>query len=325
MSIVTQSVTVRHPRALTPVLIESAINAAGYDILAAPAPEPSSWSGTVLGLSRIVSSKQRTHLDNCAQCRAEQVAMSPLAEKPISDEKVRASLRCVPRPTYDPGQQHETNFIQENVPTSPDRPSVAEGRDAAPHQTSSYQVTLSIGGMTCASCSSTVTSTLSEIPGVSDIAVNLLGNSATLMVTVPEVAPAVISAVEDIGYTAEVISIEPLRPSHTAMNATHLRIQQEGPLRVDLSVGGMTCASCVNTVTALLEDIPGVSEVSVNLIGKSATAIIQGREIAPQIAETINDAGYEAEVVNLKPVHASEQDEMGPRTVALRVDGMYCP
>ena len=203
-------------------------------------------------------------------------------------------------------------------------PSAVSARsDAAPP--TAARVTLSVGGMTCASCSNAVTSAVSDIPGVSAVVVNVLGNAAALTVSSPEIIPTVVSAIEDVGYTAEVVSVEPVHAPPQKKKALATDKPKDGPVRVEMSVGGMTCASCVNTVTGILTDIPGVSEVVVNLISNSATAVIPNREVAPQLTEAINDAGYEAEVVDLRPVGSSEEDEaVGPRTVSLHIGGMFC-
>ncbi|KAI0650300.1 heavy metal translocatin [Trametes meyenii] len=181
--------------------------------------------------------------------------------------------------------------------------------------------------MTCASCSGAITHALTEIPGVSDAAVNLLGNSATLVVITPEIVPTVVSAIEDIGYEAEVVSVEPIHSVPSRKKPVAPAEHTEGPQRVELSVDGMTCASCSNTITTLLSDIPGVTEAVVNLLGKSASAIVENPDLAPKLVEAINDAGYEAELVNIQPLDmldVNSQDEVGPRTVSLRVDGMFC-
>ena len=216
------------------------------------------------------------------------------------------------------GSLRESIYDEKDLATPPqpgDQPDASE-----PHR-----LALSVGGMTCASCSNAITSALSELPGVADVNVNLLGNSATLTISGPDVAPSVVAAVEDIGYTAEVVSSDPLRPPQTPKHGNPPGSQFDGPLRVELSVDGMTCASCVNTVTGLLSDIPGVSEVAVNLIGKSATAVIQRRDIAPQLKEAIDDAGYEAEVIAIHSLEEpTESDVTGPRTVSLRINGMFC-
>ncbi|KAH9900016.1 hypothetical protein C8Q73DRAFT_611940, partial [Cubamyces lactineus] len=69
VSIVTQSVTVKHPRALPPTMIKSAIDNAGYDIMSTPTetrPSPS-WSESLARLSSLATTKRNRHLDNCAQ------------------------------------------------------------------------------------------------------------------------------------------------------------------------------------------------------------------------------------------------------------------
>ncbi|OCH90973.1 heavy metal translocatin [Obba rivulosa] len=177
--------------------------------------------------------------------------------------------------------------------------------------------------MTCASCSNTITEILSELQDVSDVAVNLLGNSATLTVASPELVKIVVDSIEDAGYDAEVVSAEPLTLPPWRDVA---RPDTEGPQRLILSIDGMTCASCSNTVTELASAITGVSDVVVNLLGKSATAVIDKKELAAQVVEVIEDAGYDVEVINMEPVRSDkvENDSNGPRTASLRVEGMFC-
>ncbi|KAI9066791.1 hypothetical protein FKP32DRAFT_1555259, partial [Trametes sanguinea] len=72
VSIVTQSVTVKHPRSLSPASIKAAIDNAGYDILSTPVDESLnrpqlSWSDSIARISTLATSKRKTHLDNCAQ------------------------------------------------------------------------------------------------------------------------------------------------------------------------------------------------------------------------------------------------------------------
>ncbi|KAI0353514.1 hypothetical protein OH77DRAFT_1407005 [Trametes cingulata] len=91
VSIVTQSVTVKHPRALTPAMIKAAIDDAGYDILATPVDEHSSrpdlsWSASIARLSTFATSKRKRHLDNCAQCRSEQAAKERPTGQTIFDK-----------------------------------------------------------------------------------------------------------------------------------------------------------------------------------------------------------------------------------------------
>lgn len=100
----------------------------------------------------------------------------------------------------------------------------------------------------------------------------------------------------------------------------------EGPFRLVLSVGGMTCSSCSGTITKMVTDIDGVSEVAVSLLSKSATVIIDTKELVGVIVETVEDCGFEAEFVSVESTAVSHDDDaaFGPRTVALRIQGMFC-
>lgn len=115
-------------------------------------------------------------------------------------------------------------------------------------------------------------------------------------------------------------SIKPLTSETTA-------ITMDGPLRLTLSVGGMTCASCSSTVTQLLSEEEGVTDVSVNLMGNSATLVVKSKELITVVKEVIESAGYEVSVVRVDPLQVTpDTTEVvhGQRTVALRIEGMFC-
>jgi copper chaperone CopZ len=57
------------------------------------------------------------------------------------------------------------------------------------------------------------------------------------------------------------------------------------------SVAGMTCGHCVAAVTAEVGKVPGVSDVSVDLAGKSVT--VTGTDLDDvTVAVAVNEAGY---------------------------------
>ncbi|PWW33609.1 heavy metal translocating P-type ATPase [Chromohalobacter israelensis] len=62
-----------------------------------------------------------------------------------------------------------------------------------------------------------------------------------------------------------------------------------------LSLSGMTCAGCVNTITRALEATPGVSAASVNF--GSHTAQVEGTATARQLIDAVKDVGYGAELI----------------------------
>ncbi|KAJ5492944.1 hypothetical protein N7539_001690 [Penicillium diatomitis] len=118
-----------------------------------------------------------------------------------------------------------------------------------------------------------------------------------------------------------------------------------------ISIGGMTCASCVNSVTAALQEMSGVEEVSVNLLTNSAALIFVGpRDYVDEITERVEDIGFEAVLDNVnqisQPTHrqtahaghdaarrhadadspsqAASMDRTPKRTISILVNGMFC-
>jgi P-type Cu+ transporter len=149
------------------------------------------------------------------------------------------------------------------------------------------------------------------------------GNSPQLhpsQVRLPQEAAANRTAIRTIGYEAEVAPVKPLTSDITA-------IKMDGPLRLTLSVGGMTCASCSSTITQLISAEEGVTDISVNLMGNSATLVVKSKELITEVKDIIEHAGYEASVVGVEPLQVTP-DAMevvhGERTVALRIEGMFC-
>jgi Cu+-exporting ATPase len=68
------------------------------------------------------------------------------------------------------------------------------------------------------------------------------------------------------------------------------------PHTLDLSVGGMTCASCVARVERALQQVPGVRTASVNLATESARVVVDAVDDAAidvRLRRAVRSAGYE--------------------------------
>ena len=66
---------------------------------------------------------------------------------------------------------------------------------------------------------------------------------------------------------------------------------------IELKINGMTCGSCVASVTEALKRVPGVQDVDVNL--PSGMARVSGAHLGQQVPELIgalSEAGYDAGV-----------------------------
>jgi Cu+-exporting ATPase len=98
--------------------------------------------------------------------------------------------------------------------------------------------------------------------------------------------------------------------------------------RASLAIGGMTCAACSGTITEELEKKDWIKKVVVNLISNSAIVDFIGQEHKNDVAESIEDIGFDAaidSVINLKEAQkTSSEGSAVTRTVEILVDGMYC-
>jgi Au+-exporting ATPase len=141
--------------------------------------------------------------------------------------------------------------------------------------------------MTCASCVGRVEKALKAVPGVETVAVNLATERASITTSVPVGRAHLVAAVENVGY-----SVPP--KSATAV----------GP--IELSVEGMTCASCVGRVERALKAVPGVTQAVVNLATERAT--IRGSADVATLIAAIKDVGYEAKAIGVA-VDATEDEK----------------
>jgi len=135
-------------------------------------------------------------------------------------------------------------------------------------------ISLSVEGMSCASCVGRVDKGLHEVTGLSDIAVNLASESARFKADSPETVSAAVAQLAALGYPA----------------------REE---KVILSIESMSCASCVGRVDKAIAALPGVLDVSVNLASETAT--IRYAEGAVTVADMIAASaaiGYPAKVIS---------------------------
>ncbi|SJZ61821.1 heavy metal translocating P-type ATPase [Novilysobacter spongiicola] len=128
-----------------------------------------------------------------------------------------------------------------------------------------------VEGMTCVSCVGRVERALRALPNVDTATVNLTTETAEVRVSAPLSVTDVAGAIEAAGY--------------------RIRTRQ-----VDLTVEGMTCASCVGRVERALRNVPGVVGATVNLATERASVEVTGDVSDAVLSEAVANAGYTVRV-----------------------------
>ena len=138
-------------------------------------------------------------------------------------------------------------------------------------------ISLPIEGMTCASCVGRVEAALAKVDGVKSVSVNLATERADIRAAPSVARKELVTAVERVGYGVPAATTE-------------------------LSIEGMTCASCVGRVEAALKAVPGVTGAVVNLATERAS--VRGTADPQALAAASAAIGYPAH-----PIAGSEAED----------------
>ncbi|MGB7306131.1 MAG: copper ion binding protein, partial [Burkholderiaceae bacterium] len=139
------------------------------------------------------------------------------------------------------------------------------------HLQAQEKVTFPIDGMTCASCVGRVEAALKSVPGVANASVNLATEKAQVTLSAPVARDLLANAVRDVGYNVPSTSI-------------------------DLTINGMTCASCVGRVEKALKAVPGVATATINLATERAH--VTGSAELASLIDAVAQTGYEAKLLD---------------------------
>ncbi|HET6580423.1 MAG TPA: copper ion binding protein, partial [Methanoregula sp.] len=129
---------------------------------------------------------------------------------------------------------------------------------------------LKISGMHCATCAVNIEEAISQIKDVSRVQVNFGTDTAHVEFDPTKVPLTELEkAVRTVGY--DVVNRE-----------------------VTLKIGGMVCATCVQTIEAALRALPGVLSANVNL-GTEKAYVVYNPSVSsvPDMKKAIEDAGYQ--------------------------------
>ncbi len=158
-------------------------------------------------------------------------------------------------------------------------------------------VTLQMEGMTCASCSARIEKVVGRLEGVTQIAVNLASEKATVQFEEKKITLAQIQeAIEKIGYHA----------------SSDIHFSQ-----ITLSIGGMTCAACSSRIEKVIGRMEGVEAIHVNLAAEKANIRFNPGEIRlSAIKAQIEKLGYTPQEA-IKPSAVDEDKIQKARAVRM--------
>ncbi|KAG6119804.1 hypothetical protein E4U13_007310 [Claviceps humidiphila] len=189
------------------------------------------------------------HLDNCDACKNSAPAMGSgdgavSEQRPEQHDLSASNLRS-----------RLNDAVTKASPALLERVVVDDGSGSTPQ---SWRVTVSIGGMTCASCANGITEQIQKLAWVSRIVVNLVTNSASVDITTDQGqeqsrAQELVEAIQDLGYDAALDKIVDLRQSS---------LVSENEREVEIRIDGIFCAKCPERIRKTLTTL-GSSRIEI--------------------------------------------------------------
>ncbi|KAL1304268.1 hypothetical protein AAFC00_000679 [Neodothiora populina] len=184
--------------------------------------------------------------------------------------------------------------------------------------------TVKVGGMTCGACTSAVEGAFKDVSGIKNFSISLLSERAVLehdpkIITAEQIA----ETIEDTGFDAEVVESKPSAPAVTRTK-TRRSSKKDQLFQTIVAIGGMTCGACTSAVEGGFEDADGVVQFNISLLAERAVVLHDPTRItAEQIAEIIEDRGFEAKVLSSR--EEGSRSRQASNTVELKLFGVTTP
>lgn len=189
------------------------------------------------------------------------------------------------------------------------------------------EAVLSIGGMSCSSCSSSVAAAAQSIPGVTSASVDLISEIMTVSFDSHRCSiEKIAETIDDIGFEASVVSVREVNDEsrkiigdaskgYSTFEETKTLVSQ---VEAIFSLEGLTCASCVSTVNHAVRSIGlekglDVDSVNVRLL-PDATLTVRfdsSRMNEDDIIDMIEAVGFNATLISKRDIQLSSTENGG--------------
>ena len=149
----------------------------------------------------------------------------------------------------------------------------------------SARISLPVEGMTCASCAKRIERVIGKLPGIEHASVNLATENAVVTFDGATVGPVDIAdAITRAGFKVP-------------------------PQSFEMSIEGMTCASCVGRVEKALMKVDGVQSAEVNLATEKARVQTANGVVGPaDLVRAVEKTGFKAALVTGDDAQFAEEE-----------------
>lgn len=145
--------------------------------------------------------------------------------------------------------------------------------------------TLTLTGLDCADCATTLERGVRRLPGVLNVSANFAGAKMNVEYTAGAVGhDLIVQRIRELGYGVTAPRTAPPAP--------------DGAVPLLFDVTGMDCADCVTTIERQVARVPGVQATQVNLMAGKMEVRAAGPDAAlvGRIQQAVRDVGYSATV-----------------------------
>lgn len=285
------------PRLTTGKALEKAIGEMGFEASLKRIVDVLTQNELALSEDRMMDNKEAESLGNCNKNNCSEVKISVKGMTCLSCVKtieqgmskqpgvqaVKVSLKNEEAAvTYDPSLT-DPGVLREAIDDMGFDTSLLSP-SASPRPTNDVQmVMINVDGMTCNSCVQTIEKNISQRAGVQSISVSLAAKTAQVQYSPEKVtAEQLREAIEDMGFDAGLIRDDICNVNKDVRTAM-------------ISVEGMTCMSCVNTIEGTMSNKPGVHGIKVSLTDKQAAIEYDEAVTTPEdLRAGIEDMGFDA-------------------------------
>ncbi|CAH6719247.1 copper-transporting ATPase [[Candida] jaroonii] len=180
-----------------------------------------------------------------------------------------------------------------------------------------FRAVFFVGGMTCASCVSSVSEAMKQVLDDQDskydepnYSVNLLQHSAIAIVPSKHVVNQVMNAIIDTGFECRVLEVLPVERSINA--------------KVTAAIGGISCAACSVSITNAVQELPFVLDCNVSSMTKTGVFVMENSDDnLKALKQTVEDCGFDFEVMETTKINYASSKKQS-RSINISVHGMFC-